>query len=186
MTGPSWVDHPGECCPGLYYPEPLPDAQPLRCDARIVVIGDQAYALCEQTAADRFDATRDLGDRGGVTEGGTRYTRALLGALGEWAVAFSFGIPFDPKPFGLDVGSWNVRTRAVREWDLIVQDPDRRDHPDVPYILVTAIDAHWGTFIIRGWMTPREVRDEWRKAYGGHNPAYFVPQADLHDLRRLT
>jgi len=176
--------HRCEGCTKLFYPHgPIDGVPPLRCDAVIITIDDPTWHLLELAAQRRSEATKGFRDRGGV-EDQDRYRRTLLGACGEWAVAKALGLSFDAKPFGLDVGGYNVRTRGRHEYALIVQDFDVRDHPTVPFLLVTASPS-WRAMIIRGWLTPQECRPEWRQTYGGYREAFFAPQADLHDLRRL-
>jgi len=167
-------------CTRLFYPHP----GAMRCDAVIVTITDATWTMLEKAARNRADATKGLGDRGGVGAKHDLYLKCLLGAAGEWAAARALGLPFDGKPFGLDVGPYNVRTRSKHDYELIVQDHDLAHHPDVPYLLVTT-EYDWRGLILRGWMTPAETRPEWRQEYGDYRSAFFVPQAELHDLRRL-
>ena len=168
-------------CPRLF----IPHAGAMRCDAVGVGIDDPTWLMLEGVATRRTEATKRLKDRGGVLdEQHSRYLRTLLGAAGEWAVAYALKLDFDEKPFGLDVGGYNVRTRGRHEFDLIIQDYDVQNHPTVPMILVTASET-WRAMILRGWLTAREAQPQWRQTYGGHKAAFFVPQFDLHDLRRL-
>lgn len=76
---------------------------------------------------------------------------------------------------GADVGAnVQVRTRSRHHYDLIV----RADDSDLDwFVLVTGEPP---SFKVHGYIQGRVAkREEWLKNYGGHGPAYFVPQLAL-------
>lgn len=108
----------------------------------------------------------------------------INGACGEMAFAKASNRYWDHSlntyMEGGDVGELQVRTRREPDYELLIRDndPDER-----VYVLVTGVPP---SFTVVGWMTAKEAkRDEWRKEHGGREPAYFVPQAKLYDIKLL-
>ena len=105
-----------------------------------------------------------------------------LGALGEMAFARfanAYWSAVESKE-AEDVGfRWEVRTRRVHSWDLIVRPGDSLERP---YVLVTADNAPGErNFCIRGWINGEDTQNrEWlRTRTPGRDPCYFVPQSAL-------
>lgn len=117
---------------------------------------------------------------------GNEWQAHIEGACGEIAAAKATG-----KYWGGSIGTfkaqgdldgcgWEVRTRSRHDFDLIVRDDDADDRI---FILVTGYAPNYS---VRGWILAADAkRDEWRKDYGGHGPAYFVPMSSLRDMREL-
>lgn len=106
------------------------------------------------------------------------------GACGEMAVAKALNIhnPLTIDNFtGADLGtSIQVRTRSKHYYDLLVREGDGDDQA---FVLVT---GGCPEYRVHGWMWGRDAkRGEWLKEYGGHPPAYFVPQSELRPLSEL-
>ena len=81
----------------------------------------------------------------------------------------------------IDSTGWEVRTRSDHDYDLIVRDDD----PDGRvFILVTGLSPR---FRVWGWIKSEEAKKEnkWRKDYGGHGAAYFVPKDALSNMGDL-
>jgi len=102
---------------------------------------------------------------------------------GEKAVASYFGLYHDGSLGNFkaaDVGELQVRTRLKDWYDLIVHPEDKEE--DI-FILVTGLLPN---YVLRGWLYGYEARQEeyWDDPAGGR-PAFFVPQADLRDIRSL-
>ena len=108
---------------------------------------------------------------------GREWQAHIEGACGEIAVAKAagkyWGGSINTFKDGGDIAStgWEVRTRSSHDHDLIIRDSD----PDGRvFILVTGLSP---TFRIHGWIKSEDAkREEWRKDYGGHGLAYFLPQ----------
>ena len=117
---------------------------------------------------------------------GREWQAHIEGACGEIAVAKAagkyWGGSINTFKDGGDIVStgWEVRTRSDHSHDLIVRDND----PDGRvFILVTGLSP---TFRIHGWIKSEDAkREEWRKNYGGHGLAYFVPQELLNNMEDL-
>ena len=110
----------------------------------------------------------------------------FLGACGEVAVAKLLGLhwagtvdAFKDKPDILP--NIEVRHRFDHKHDLIV----RHDDPgERIYVLSTGDPPD---IYVHGWMHGEDAKnDKWLRNYGGHKPAFFVPQKFLHDLETLN
>ena len=117
---------------------------------------------------------------------GREWQAHIEGACGEIAVAKAagkyWGGSINTFKDGGDIAStgWEVRTRSSHDHDLIIRDND----PDGRvFILVTGLSP---TFRIHGWIKSEDAkREEWRKDFGGHGPAYFVPKKLLKNMEDL-
>lgn len=109
------------------------------------------------------------------------------GACGEVAVAKVtgkyWGGSVNTFKSGGDIDStgWEVRTRSDHDYDLIVResDPDGR-----VFVLVTGQSP---SYRIWGWIKSEDAKQEWwRKDYGGHGSAFFVPKEHLKNMGDLN
>jgi hypothetical protein len=105
----------------------------------------------------------------------------IEGACGELAFAKAAHRYWTPTvntfKTGGDVGIVQVRTRSRQDYQLLVRDDDA---DDAPFVLVRGrAPCYW----VVGWIPGNEAkRTEWRKAYGGRPPAYFVPDEALFSM----
>jgi hypothetical protein len=109
----------------------------------------------------------------------------IKGCVGEMAVAKYINTywPARANTFKreADIGRWlEVRARVHTNHDLIVRDDDP---PDRAYVLIVGSGPRlW----VIGWIKGADAhRPEWRANHGGHEPAYFVPQAELRPMAEL-
>ena len=111
--------------------------------------------------------------------------RTLKAAIGELAFCKARGLywpatvnTFRKQP---DVYQYEIRTRSKPDYQLNVR-PDAKDH--APYVLVRGMTPR---FHLVGWIYARDAkqRPDWSKTYGGHEPAFFVPDKYLHDMATL-
>ena len=114
------------------------------------------------------------------------WQRHIEGACGEVAVAKAMGRYWGGsvntfKTIGdLDSTGWEVRTRSDHDYDLIIRDDDDDERV---FILVTGSAPE---YLVRGWIKAADAkRGEWRKDYGGHGAAYFVPPECLREMGDL-
>jgi hypothetical protein len=117
---------------------------------------------------------------------GKEWQAHIEGACGEVAVAKAMGrywggsVNTFKSGGDLDGTGWEVRTRSEHDYDLIVRDDDPDDRV---FILVTGIAPDYQ---VRGWMKAADAkRQEWRKDYGGHGAAFFVPSECLREMGDL-
>lgn len=110
------------------------------------------------------------------------WQQEVEGACGELAVAKVLGRYWSGSvntfKMGGDVGDVQVRTRSRHEYDLIVRDRDR----DADwFVLVTGTAPRYR---VHGYIQGEAAKQpHYRKNFGGHGEAFFVPQADLTPLR---
>ena len=137
-------------------------------------------------ARQRCSLADGRGNRHGSTGG---YDDHILGAVGEYAACIALNIPWRPtintfkRPdFVVDGVGYEVKTRRRHDYELIVRDDD---DPGRVFVLVTS--ESWLEYHVHGCIEgDRARRREWRKAYGGREAAWFVPQAALHPVRRAA
>ena len=108
----------------------------------------------------------------------------IEGACGELAVAkvlnVYWGGTVNTFKTKADVGKLEVRTRSRHDYDLLVR-PDDKDTS--VFIHVTGKAPN---FQIHGWMLGKDAKQEkWMQNYGGRDSAYFVPFAELQDLKDI-
>jgi len=108
----------------------------------------------------------------------------IEGACGEVAFAKAMNFYWDGSinrfSHGGDVDAYQVKTRSQHHWDLLVR-PGDADHK--AFVLVTGRD---GKYRVHGWAYAHEAKQEkWLEAKGGRDPAYWMPQSELHDLASL-
>jgi len=109
----------------------------------------------------------------------------IEGACGECAFAKATNMYWDGSinrfSVGGDVGpNYQVRTLKEHWYDLLIRPGDPNDKP---FILVT---GRSGNYQVHGWAYAREAKQaQWREAKGGRDPAYWMPQSELHDLASL-
>lgn len=126
-----------------------------------------------------------LPDRHGADRDDDGWTKHVEGAAGEMAVAKALNLYYDGSVNtfrdGADVGHQiQVRTRSKAHYELLVREGDA---DLAPYVLVTGRSP---AFRIVGWMYGADAKqDAWRKAHGGRDAAYFVPQAALYPIEEL-
>jgi hypothetical protein len=112
----------------------------------------------------------------------------IAGCIGETAVAKLLGI-YNPQTFNvfksqsdLSIGdvSIEVRSRSNHNHDMIVRLDD--DNNSI-YILSTGD----GNLVrIHGWMRGSAAKkDKYKKNYGGHGEAFFVPSQNLNKMPEL-
>jgi hypothetical protein len=131
------------------------------------------YRSVEDRAAGRKEA------HGQETLG---YDRSILGCFGERAVAKEFNLYWPGKGvFGeRDVGPFEVRTRSLHSYDLIVR---KKNKDEDMYVLVTGKGPD---FWIRGWKFGDESKQKkWIRTHANRPPAYFVPVEELEDPMEL-
>ena len=110
----------------------------------------------------------------------------IIGAHGELVFAKGMGFYWDFSVnkfrMGGDVGDIQVRTRSKLWHELKINHEDRND--DL-FVLVLGLAPD---FYIGGCMYGREAKQTkgWLKEHGGREEAFFVPQANLHDLSRYV
>ena len=110
----------------------------------------------------------------------------IEGALAEMATAkvidHYWDAPlntFKDPHFG-DVGPYEVRRRSRQDYDALI----RKDDADDKVHIAVFGCAPW--FRVAGWIWGHEAKQpEWLQTHGGRKPAWFVPQAELHDLDLL-
>jgi hypothetical protein len=109
----------------------------------------------------------------------------IEGACGEIAVAKALGLFWSPtvNTFGSEPDikpDIEVRTRSRHDYELTIRPKDDQARR---FVLVTGVAP---TFVVRGYCIGAHARrDEWLHDYGGRPPAWFVPQAELCDIREL-
>jgi len=111
----------------------------------------------------------------------------IEGACGEIAVAKAMGKywggsvnTFKAKG-DLDGTGWEIRTRSKHHYELMIRENDPNDRV---FILVTGKAPNYR---VHGWIKASDAkRQEWKKDYGGHGEAYFVPKVALKNLEELT
>jgi hypothetical protein len=134
----------------------------------------------EMAEADDVGDARDLastskGDKDKFGAVGGKYIHQL-GARGEAVFAKATGLTWHKsinrynRP---DVGDFEVKTRTLHSYDLLV-----RPKAKFPHALVTGTGP---SFIVWGWIDAQNAfRPEWLKNYGADRPpAYFVPKSAL-------
>ncbi len=99
------------------------------------------------------------------------------GALGEMAFSKARNVYWcGAHAFrGDDADDWNVRTRSLDWYDLLLH-PD--DPDDKPFALLTGMN---GIYLIRGWIWGGDGKNSvwWGDKAKNGRPAYFVPQSAL-------
>jgi len=112
-------------------------------------------------------------------DGGGAWDIDVMGAAAEMALAKMLNIYWcgDVNTFKLpDVGALQVRSTSLGHGSLIVRENDADDD-----VFVLMLFERPSTFRFGGWMTGEEAAQrKYRRAPNGRPPAYFVPQADLH------
>jgi hypothetical protein len=103
----------------------------------------------------------------------------IEGACGELAAAKFLGRYWDGSVDTFrslpDLGNVEIRTRSKHNYDLIIRTDD---DPTKYYILVTGAAPHYR---VQGWIKGANARrDEWKKAPGGREMAWFVPVSALN------
>lgn len=118
---------------------------------------------------------------------GNHWENHIEGACGEVAVAKVMGkywggsINTFKQGGDIDSTGWEVRTRSNHDYDLIIRDSDPDDRV---FILVTGKAP---CYRVWGWIGSTDARrEEWRKDYGGHGAAYFVPKESLKQMGDLN
>lgn len=117
---------------------------------------------------------------------GKEWQAHIEGACGEVAVAKAMGrywggsVNTFKSGGDIDSTGWEVRTRSDHDYDLIIRDDDNDERV---FILVTGSAPEYR---VRGWIKAADAkRGEWRKDYGGHGAAYFVPPECLREMGDL-
>lgn len=107
------------------------------------------------------------------------------GAGGEMAFAKSRNRYWDGSvntfKVGGDVGDIQVRTRSRLHYDLLVRDDDRDS--DWFVLVVGSLPTFWVIGAIRG---QQAKQPQFRRNWGNHGVAYFVPQSALGQLPPLS
>lgn len=116
---------------------------------------------------------------------GTGLVKHIDGAGGELAFAKARNLYWDGSvntfKTGGDVGLVQVRTRREQHYDLLVRDDDRDEDW---FVLVI---GKMPEFRVVGCIRASDAkRPEFRKNFGGHGAAFFVPQAVLRPLPART
>jgi hypothetical protein len=107
----------------------------------------------------------------------------LSGCRGELAAAVAYGVdaPLHVNVYHsvADIGlAGEVRTRSRSDYDLLIRDDDAEDRY---YILVIGTSVWGNPLTVVGGIWGKEAKNhpEWRKNWGGHGEAWFVPQEFL-------
>lgn len=107
----------------------------------------------------------------------------IEGALAELAVAKALGGYWSGASSrgASDSGELEVRMTRYPHGCLFLH---RHDKADVRYILAVGLN---GTYKVAGWLWGHEGQQEkyWRRVSEERQPAFFVPQSDLHPLTEL-
>lgn len=156
----------------------------------VVTLTPAELLMCAHVGCMRQNAAVKDGrsNRHGRGEGG-EYDDHIRGACGEYAAAQALGIPwratvntFKAPDLEHDGLAYEVKTRSRHDYELIVRDDD---DPGRVFVLVTT--ETWLEYHVHGCIEgDRARRREWRKAHGGREAAWFVPQAALHPVRRAA
>jgi hypothetical protein len=149
---------------------------------RITLTPDEAAdAIQVGTERQRLSVLAGLKDKHGF-EGDGEYIH-IQGAGGELSFCKVLRVPWVPgfntfkKP---DVLGYQVRTRSEPWHELIIRTDDNPAHK---YVLVLGIMP---MFDVVGWYLGKDARrGEWWHAHGGREPAWFVPQEELHPISDL-
>jgi hypothetical protein len=99
----------------------------------------------------------------------------IEGACGELAFCRCYDLPWSESVNTFkapDVGKRiQVRTRSLHDYDLLVRDADADDE------IFQLVTGRAPRFAVRGAMLGAMAkRNEFKRRYGGRDPAYFVPQ----------
>jgi hypothetical protein len=124
----------------------------------------------------------DRKDVAGITDAG--WNVHIEGAGGEIAAAKSLNRywaatvnNFDRPDIEPDI---QVRTRSKHEYELLIRP---KDADAERFVLVT---GRLPNYRIHGWIVGRDAkRDDWVQRHGNRDPAFFVPQSELHSLTEL-
>lgn len=106
----------------------------------------------------------------------------IIGAVGEAIVAKHLDKFWVGRGEfrGGDVGNYQVRATTYDTGHLLL---NKKDYPDVPYILVTVSS---GVGKIRGWLFGREgQKPEYWQDKSGRGCAYYIPQSRLRPISEL-
>jgi hypothetical protein len=171
------IAHACSGCTRLFYPEPGPDARPLRCDAAIIRLApaDVTRAADEGKARAERHGTRKRKDRFVPLD---RVDNDVQAVGAELAVAQLFGLTWTGgAELDVDGDVGTLQVRWSRTPNLMLQRKQRGI-----YVFVT---GKLPVYTVHGWIDAIEalVPDRWDETL--RLPAYVVPAAELHDLRRL-
>jgi hypothetical protein len=110
----------------------------------------------------------------------------IMGAIGEAAVAQHYGIEWKPMEFRrVDVGGFEVRSTDYKLGRLVLHEGDRIG---CPYILARLHKLP--VVVLVGWLAGEDgMRKDWwgecNPARPNGRPAFWVPNAELHDMEEL-
>lgn len=173
------LPHRCEGCSRLYYPEPGPDARPLRDDAIIVGLSDAEIVLAGELGKDRAASHYAKGrkDRFPPRD---RVENDVQAVGAELAVARIIGAPLGEELSPMDVGRYGVR------WSRLDCMPVREHEAKTPRLILVFVTGALPVYVLRGWMRVEEAqaRPEWYRP-DPPPPYHCVPAEELHDLRRL-
>jgi|SRR5215472_4110596 len=150
----------------------------------VVILTPQEVARAAAVGRERHNEAvrRGYADRHGFVGDGEAIH--INGACGELAFAKAMGVEWlglvNTFKSQADVLHYQIRTRSQHWYDLLHRDDDK---PEEIYVHVTGLAPE---FVIRGWIKGADARrPEWRQGHGGREPAWFVPEADLHSIELL-
>lgn len=107
----------------------------------------------------------------------------IEGALAELAVAKALGDYWSGASYrgAADSGGIEVRMTRYQDGCLFLHEHDKSD---ARYVLAAGLN---GTYKVAGWLWGREGQQEkyWRRVSAERNPAFFVPQSELHPLDEI-
>jgi hypothetical protein len=150
---------------------------------RVVKLSETEVRWATEVGARRHREAVEQGrkDAHGLTDKGEE--RHILGALGELAVAKALDRYWSGhvnRFKGPDLSErMQVRCRSEEWHDLIVRQDDADDHG---FVLVTGRAPN---FVVHGWIIGRDAKRFPLQAYGGREPAHFVPSSALHPIAEL-
>ena len=172
--------HRCEGCTRLYYPEPGPDAAPLRDDAILVGLGERELERARRLGEHRASTHRSskLRDR---FEPKDRVENDVQAAGAELAVARILGLELQPERAPTDVGPYGVR------WSRLDCMPVRQHELEkAPRMISLFVTGELPLYVLRGWMRVEDAwttSEDWLRA--DPPPYACVPMEALHDLRRI-
>ena len=171
------IPHRCAGCTKLFYPEPGPDAGPLRCDAVIVNLGphvsERARHEGEARAARHFSKKRK--DR---FEPLDRVENDVQAVGAEMAVARVFGVKWTGgAALDVDGDAGTLQVRWSRTPKLMIR-PEQHG----TYVFVT---GKLPVYTLHGWIDAEEAKQASRWEENLQLPAFVVHRDELHDLRRL-
>lgn len=161
--------------------DPLPSRERQPMNFKEVILTPYEMAVAAQVGVMRNIRAMRHSDTQSFSPDGN-WSIHIEGSAGEMACAQALGCYWsgsvDTYRTKSDLGNGvEVRTRKNHEHDLIVRE---KDSDDAVFFLVTGKAPY---FRVHGWILGSDAKDDlFRKDYGGHGSAFFVPQDKLNPI----